>query len=381
MIDSQTYRNRQMRISEYLNAEGTDAGVIVDFEGLRSRSLRYLCGQPSDALLFLFADGKSLLVPWDVPLSRSLATADETIAYETFSRREAVCIQAIVRDRGIRRIELPGYFPYPLIRTLKRALAGVSVECRSDGIEQAVNVLRIKKDKQEIEALREACRISDRLIEQVPAMFAAKNEVSELELAMFLESEARRRGAEGMGFDTLAASSRRSFAIHCFPNFTTETIGTEGFSLLDFGVRFSGYTSDVTCTLVRPPITAAGRAMIEAVEEAYELAQTLCGPGADPVLVGERIQEHFENRGMHMPHSLGHGIGLDAHEAPLFRRQSPGSEDRGGQPLEAGMVFTIEPGLYDPAQGGVRLENDFLCTENGVEVLTSARIIYLSRGA
>jgi Xaa-Pro dipeptidase len=78
-----------------------------------------------------------------------------------------------------------------------------------------------------------------------------------------------------------------------------------------------------------------------------------------------------------MPHSLGHGIGLDAHEAPLFRRTDSvgGVENR--QPLEPGMVFTVEPGLYDPEAGGVRLENDLLCTEEGTEVLTSARILDL----
>jgi len=77
-----------------------------------------------------------------------------------------------------------------------------------------------------------------------------------------------------------------------------------------------------------------------------------------------------------MPHSLGHGIGLDAHEAPLFRRLTRNEGQKKPRLLD-GMVFTIEPGLYDPDQGGVRLENDFLCTEQGVEVLTSARILYL----
>jgi Xaa-Pro dipeptidase len=93
--------------------------------------------------------------------------------------------------------------------------------------------------------------------------------------------------------------------------------------------------------------------------------------------VGERVQEYFEGRGFHMPHSLGHGIGLDAHEAPLFRRAGSmeGSENR--RLLQPGMVFAMEPGLYDPDHGGVRLENDFLCTGKGVEILTSARILQM----
>ncbi len=92
--------------------------------------------------------------------------------------------------------------------------------------------------------------------------------------------------------------------------------------------------------------------------------------------MGKQIQEFFENRGFHMPHSLGHGIGLDAHEAPLFRllKRNDGQEK---PRLMDGMVFAVEPGLYDPEAGGVRLENDFLCTAQGTEVLTTARILYL----
>jgi Xaa-Pro dipeptidase len=78
-----------------------------------------------------------------------------------------------------------------------------------------------------------------------------------------------------------------------------------------------------------------------------------------------------------MPHSLGHGIGLDAHELPRFRREDSVGGEENRHVLQPGMVFTIEPGLYDPETGGARLENDLLCTERGAEVLTSARFVEL----
>ena len=375
MINPQTYRLRQRRVFDYLSESRLETGVIVDLEGLRNRSLRYLCGQPGDALLFLFARGESLLVPWDVPLARSLATTDELIPYERYGRSLFACIESVVQERGARGIELSAALPYPLVRALVESLPGVV--CREGGIDETLKGLRMIKDPGEIEALRSACRITDELIRALPVLFKDRREVSELEVALFLEAEARRRGAEGMGFDTLAASTRRSFAIHCFPNFTSEPIAAAGLSILDFGVCYAGYTSDVTITFTQAPLSSRQQAMVEAVQEAYDLALTLCKPGTDPVLLGERIQEHFESRGFHMPHSLGHGIGLDAHEAPLFRRMgSPGSEEN-PQVLQPGMVFTIEPGLYDPEQGGVRLENDLLCTAEGTEVLTSARILEL----
>ena len=376
MIDSTQYRSRQQRICEYLRAENLDVAVILDFEGMRNQSLRYLSGQPEDALLFVFAKGESLLVPWDVSTARSLATADKLIPYETYGRSVFECIRTVFQEGHIGRAELSGILSYPMVKALKEALPGVELECRAGGIDEIIHVMRMVKDSEEIELLRQACRITDELIEAVPILLNDEQTVSEVQVALFLDAEARKRRAEGMGFDTLAASAKRSFAIHCFPNYTSDRFGTEGLSILDFGVRFAGYTSDVTITVARGPLNSKQEAMAAAVQQAYDLAKTLCEPGADPVLVGNQVQEFFENRGFHMPHSLGHGIGLDAHENPLFRppgRNSGLEKTR----LMNGMVFTVEPGLYDPEAGGVRLENDFLCTEQGTEVLTSARILYL----
>ena len=97
---------------------------------MRNRSLRYLCGQPGDALLFLFAGGESLLVPWDVPLARSLASVDTSIPYERYGRSLFTCIKSIVQERRVRRAELSAALPYPLVRALVESLPGVAVECR-----------------------------------------------------------------------------------------------------------------------------------------------------------------------------------------------------------------------------------------------------------
>jgi Xaa-Pro dipeptidase len=228
MIDSTRYRSRQQRICDYLGAENFDVGVILDFEGLRNQSLRYLSGQPEDALLFVFAKGESLLVPWDVSMARALAAADKLIPYETYGRSIFGCIKTVFQEGNIRRAELSGILSYPMVKALKEALPGVEVECRDGGIDETIHVMRMMKDSEEIELLRQACRITDELIEAVPILLEDAQTVSEVQVALFLEAEARKRGSEGMGFDTLAASAKRSFAIHCFPNFTSEPFGTEG---------------------------------------------------------------------------------------------------------------------------------------------------------
>jgi Xaa-Pro dipeptidase len=377
MIDPRAYRRRQRRLAERLSKDRIRAAVLVDQEGLRNRSVRYLCGQPGDALLFLFTEGDSLLVPWDVPLARGLATADELIPYERYDRSLLSCIKSIVKERRVEIMELPAALPYPLVRTLIDSLPETEFLCRWGGIEEFVDDLRMIKDVEELKLIDKACGITNELIDAAAGLLAGRREVTEMELAMFLETEARRRGAEGMGFDTLAASARRSFAIHCVPSFTTEPIATQGLSILDFGVCYAGYTSDVTLTLARAPLSSRQKIMVEAVQVAYDLAVQLCVAGTDPVSIDERVQEHFDGLGFRMPHSLGHGIGLDAHEEPSFRRQGSITGEENRRQLQPGMVFTIEPGLYDPEAGGVRLENDLLCTKKGADVLTSARIIEL----
>jgi Xaa-Pro dipeptidase len=179
-------------------------------------------------------------------------------------------------------------------------------------------------------------------------------------------------GAEGMGFETLAAGPTRSFGIHAFPTFTAGPFANMGLSILDFGARFEGYTSDVTMSFVDEAIGLEQKTMIELVEEAHSIAIAACGPGVPFLKVATLVDDLFKKAGWSMPHSLGHGIGLDAHEAPaLSMRALPNAC------MEPGQIITVEPGLYDSERGGVRLEDDVLITNNGAEVITHSRIVRL----
>ena len=111
--------------------------------------------------------------------------------------------------------------------------------------------------------------------------------------------------------------------------------------------------------------------MIELVEKAYAAALHAARPNVSPREPAVKADDVFQAAGWRMPHALGHGIGLDAHERPLLHVQGSGADSE----LSPGMVFTIEPGLYHPRHGGVRWENDVLMTEAGPKVLTNARII------
>ena len=191
-------------------------------------------------------------------------------------------------------------------------------------------------------------------------------------MALHIERSCLERGAEGVGFETLAAGPERSFGIHAHPACTFSDFGGLGLSILDFGVNVMGYSSDVTLTFIRGKMDNRQELMVSLVEKAYELDSSFAKPGAGTYDIAKAVEEVFAAEGFHMPHSLGHGIGIEVHEGPILK-----SNPETNVTLLPGMVITLEPGLYHAAAGGVRYENDFLITETGHEVLTNSRLIRL----
>ncbi len=374
---------RRQRLGAWLGEQNLAAAVLVDFEGLRSASLRYYTGHPMDALLLVDRDGKALLVAWDVSLAEKRARVERIEPYSRFGRslpraiRELLSAPAFGGGASRARAELSGALPFPLVRELEQDLGRLELVCRgSGGVDDFTAGLRAVKDPGELEALRQACRLTDELSGEVERRLADGWRPSETELALHLEAEARARGAEGPSFETLAAGPGRSFAIHAFPAYTAAAFGGRGFSILDFGVCWDGYHSDVTLTAVRGPLSPLQERLREAVLAAYARALPQVKPGADPRDIGADIDRFLSDAGFPMPHGLGHGLGLEAHEAPSLRPPQPGAPAAGpGGLLKPGMVLTIEPGAYHPEAGGVRLENDVLVTADGHELLTHARLV------
>lgn len=373
------FRRRQEIFSSWLAESGIFACVLDDFEGLRSSQLRWLSGHPMDAILFVFASGRTTLVPWDLNLARERGVVDEIVPYTDFKRSFRGAVIAVLNQGGggssaRRKVEFAGHTTFLRHRELIQDLPDFEVIIRSDGCDAQLGTLRARKDAEELAILERAARITDEIADMaVGALRGTGGGVTEHEMAQLLEKEAVARGAEGMGFETLAAGPGRSWGIHPFPSSTAGAFGTDGLSILDFGVKLDGYTSDVTITVARGKLAEEQERMIALVEQAYQAALAAARPGASPREPAAKADEIFAGAGLRMPHALGHGIGLDAHERPLLHVQGSGADAA----LVPGMVFTLEPGLYHPQHGGVRWENDVLMTEAGPRVLTGARIIRL----
>jgi Xaa-Pro dipeptidase len=370
-----TFEARREQIYDWMDREGVALVMLEDTEGRRDPGIRWLTGQPGDALLFLTVDKLSLLIPWDINMAKRYANADMLVPYEEFERNPVTAFHAAAYHFKVppqSRVEIPSDMSYVLFLKYVEEMTDFDVLCRSEGIHKAVRNLRAIKDEEEIRLIREGARITNELIGLLEDNIRGEKLKTEADIALFIEAEGRGRNCEGTGFETLAAGPSRSFGIHAFPAYTAAPFAGPGLSILDFGLSYAGYTTDVTLTFARPPLSKSQEKQLNLIEKAYKLAVSMIGVGVEAKDIAAVVDSFFGKSRKTMPHGLGHGIGLEAHEAPTLRNRADNDTL-----LAPGMVFTIEPGLYDPVQGGCRLENDILLTDAGPETLTEARIIRL----
>ncbi|TXT49737.1 MAG: Xaa-Pro dipeptidase [Spirochaetes bacterium] len=369
------YKERRALLAASLRERGIAAARFEDFEHLRSPSVRYLCGHPGDAFLLVSSTGNSVLIPWDVNMARAMSHADEILPYTSFGRNPGKATRAALEWLGIppgSKVELSSSTPYPSYVDHVAALEEWDLVCQEDGASAKVLSLRARKDPSELEIYVRASALTDRIMDEVEAALRSGDLAREVDVALFIERKALEAEAEGLGFDTIAAGPGRSFGIHAFPSYGAGPFASEGMSILDFGVVVEGYTSDVTMSFFKGKLSPEQERRVELVRQAYDLGVAACGPGVPAREVAQRVDDFFSRHEVVMPHALGHGIGLESHEYPGINLREENSAV-----LEPGMIVTIEPGLYDPTLGGVRLENDILITELGHRVLTHSRIVRL----
>ncbi|AEE17378.1 M24 family metallopeptidase [Treponema brennaborense] len=372
---SQFCLRRKQAFAQKLQEANVAAAFFEDTEGRRDPAIRYFTGHPGDALLVVTAKGESVLCPWDEHMAALMAEADTVLPFTKFARNPLKAAAGIFRKLKLAdgsRIEIPPETPYPLFLRFVDALAGYNVLCRENGSHEEAVLMRAVKDEYEIGCIRKAAAVTDAIIELIEARIKDGTIQTETDAALLIERECRNAGCEGTGFETLAAGPARSFGIHCFPPYTAQPFPADGLSILDFGVVTDGYTSDVTLTVAKGTLTPAQEAQLELTEKAYAKALELYNPGVPIKAAALKADEVFAKAKKSMPHALGHGIGLEAHEFPPVKPAIPPETV-----FVPGMVVTLEPGLYDPANGGCRLENDVLITETGHEVLTKSKIIRL----
>ena len=233
-------------------------------------------------------------------------------------------------------------------------------------LEDFVEDERKIKDESEIEKIREACRITDKCYSHI--LENIRTNVTEKHLAWEIEKYIKDQGGEN-AFQAIVAFGKNSAVPHHIS--TSQKLKANSFVLLDFGAKFEGYCSDMSRTVYFGSPNDREVKMYNTVLESQNMSLEKLKEWKNKNFQTSHLhtiaESHIENSGFpSFPHSLGHGVGLQVHEIPTISKFSEKNI------LSENMIITIEPAIYEPKIGGVRIEDDVLLTENGFEILTKS---------
>jgi len=319
-------------------------------------NVRYLSG-------FTGSNGAVLLTP-----DRAILFTDPR--YQTQAPQESDCDVKIIR--GPLLVGISKWLKRLAIKTLAFEQNRVAFEefvqlkehakgIRLKAIAGAVETLRMVKSSNELATIRASVQLNSAALEMALRHFTPA--MTELDLAAEIDYRMRLLGADGAAFATIVASGIRTALPHAHPS--GHPISANELLLIDMGASVSGYASDMTRTYAVGKIGTKSRQMYRAVLESQLAALNTIKPGITCAAVDRASRNVLKSYGMDklFIHSTGHGLGLEIHERPRVGRKEMTR-------LEAGMAITIEPGVYQEALGGVRIEDTVTVTATGCEVLT-----------
>ena len=348
------YPTRQRNLLESI--EG-DAYLAINYESSDPVSIRYLAGFTGEGALLLFENEAVLLTDSRYTEQAKGETTGLSIIDDRRWRLAATA--DAISARGLDRIVFPSArVSYHWVEEFRK-LGDFTLAAEQD----PVATLRRTKSPEEIECLRKAAAIADEAFSALlPELRVG---VSEAEVALRLEVLIRQTKAEGIAFGINVSTGPNTALNHYNPSLAPQPLAKGDLLLFDFGACYGGYRSDITRTV------SVGKPSAKA-QEIYDIVLRANLASIDAVEVGKRAsqidavaRDLIAEAGYAdaFGHGLGHGIGLEIHEAPVLSSQSTDE-------LQAGMVTTIEPGIYLPGFGGVRIEDDIVVGPEGCEVVT-----------
>ncbi|MCS6936797.1 MAG: Xaa-Pro peptidase family protein [Candidatus Bipolaricaulota bacterium] len=353
-----TYTIRLERLRDHLRRKRLEGFCLVNVESSDRSNLYYLTGfSGSFGTLLVTKDRQIFLTD-----SRYITRARETISnYEVLELKGRVTTVAT----QIKRLQLKNIaINSPTTSTwLFHQLRDRLPKTKLVPVAGLVETLRTVKDDSEIQAIERAIQLTDQTFEFI--LGRVKPGVTERELAWEIEKYARTHGAEALAFPSIVAAGAASAMPHYEPQ--DRPVQHGDFLLFDLGLKVDRYCADLTRTVVVGRATSEQKKIYNIVLEAQLRAIENLRAGLTSKQADAPARETIKNAGygQHFGHGTGHGLGLDVHEGP---RLSPLGKDK----LQAGNVVTIEPGIYLPGWGGVRIEDVAVIEEQGCRVLTRA---------
>lgn len=344
------HASRSERLRALLQQERVDCLLIGSLP-----NIYYLTGFTGSAGLLLVEERRVTLYTD----GRYTLQAAEEVKTARVEIPRAGALEAVLRrlkKSSCRRIGFEAGSSYQFYRRLAGELRG-----RLRALEGPVESLRLVKDEEEIACIRQAVELNSRVLDEVLPLVGPG--AVERDLAAELDYRMRRHGAEKPAFETIVASGPRSALPHARPS--SRVLGQNEFVLFDMGVILGGYSSDMTRTVYLGSAKGPARKLYAAVREAQQKACRAVRAGVSCGEVDRAARRHIaaHGYGRFFTHSTGHGLGIQVHEKP---RLAAREKTR----LPAGAVVTIEPGVYLPGLGGVRIEDVVVVRKGGAEVLT-----------
>ena len=348
-----------MNRTDALKQSATKQGKPCNFIIFNSANLTYFTGFPGATALLIPEQGENVLYVSTVNYEQAKAEAKgfnielikrgenlmEKIAHQTKNQTDAKI--------AIDSLSIESY------RALAKAIGG---EEKIETANKIIQDLRKIKDPNEIQLILQACKLANEGIKV--AYETIKPGASELEVAAEVEYAMRKKGSSGTAFDTIIASGGNSAYPH--GSCSNRIIQDGDLVVVDLGATVNFYRSDITRTITAGKPTQKQAKIYKIVKTAQDIAFEDIKPEvlAKDVDAAARLAINQAGYGEYFVHNLGHGVGLEVHEAPFL---SPESKDS----LAVGNVVTVEPGIYIAGYGGVRIEDTVLVTKNGAEKLTS----------
>jgi Xaa-Pro aminopeptidase len=329
---------------------GVDGVLVQD-----PANVLYLSGFTGEGCLLITPAERILLT--DARYDVQARTQTRGFAVSIF-RAKVPELAATIKKTGVSRLGFEANStPFAFVGELKTKLRSL----RLTPMDAAIDGLRLIKTVDEVKLIREAIGIAGEAFQvALPELGKGRREI---EFAALLEFECRRRGAERMAFDTIVASGVRGALPHGVAS--SKKIRSGELVTIDWGVVHRGYHSDETQTVACGKTTAKQRDLYYVVKEAHDLAIESTRPGMTFRQLDAVARDYIVARGFgkNFGHGLGHGVGLKIHEDPRINWQGEGR-------IEENMVFTIEPGIYIPDWGGIRIESVVRARKGPPEVLT-----------
>ncbi len=356
------WAGRLQRVQASLAAVGLDALIVST-----PVNLTYLTGFIGSAgLLLVTSTSRVLLLDGRYEAAARERIASGTLAQVAVERVEArfdVSLAACLQREGLALVGFEA--GHTTVATLGRWQSAATA-VRFQPTERIIERQRAVKDAGEIAIFRRAGRLLSDVARDLGRLIGTDR--TERQIAAAIDDAVIRAGFGGPSFPTIVASGPLSAHPHARPTDRRPVAGD--LVLLDFGGVLDGYCVDLTRMAVVGPPGPDAAALYEGVAAAHHAAIQSIRPGVMAWAIDGAARQVLEDRGLGpaFVHGTGHGLGLEIHEAPRISRV----ESDGTDTIEAGMVFTVEPGAYREHVGGVRLEDDVLVTPDGSEVLTDA---------